>query len=77
MCGESYPVARVASQASDRAPDGEIPVPGRKTVATLENYREMAPTAWRDRMLSASMAYFTGPSTAPSPVSREALQLLG
>ena len=47
------------------------------TEAALENYREMAPTAWRDRVLSASMAYFTGPGTAPSPVAREALQLLG
>ena len=47
------------------------------TEAALENYREMAPTAWRDRILSASMAYFTGPATAPSPVSREALRLLG
>ena len=47
------------------------------TEAALENYREMAPTAWRNRILSASMAYFTGPATAPSPVSREALQLLG
>ena len=47
------------------------------TEAALENHREMAPTGWRDRILSASMAYFTGPATAPSPVSREALQLLG
>ena len=47
------------------------------TEAALENYREMAPTAWRDRVLCASMAYFTGPSTAPSPVSRETLRLLG
>ncbi|MXX16470.1 MAG: hypothetical protein F4Z52_04435 [Gammaproteobacteria bacterium] len=47
------------------------------TEAALENYREMAPTMWRDRILSASMAYFTGPATAPSPVSRKALQLLG
>ena len=47
------------------------------TEAALENYRNMAPTAWRDRILAASMAYFTGPATAPSPVSREALELLG
>ena len=47
------------------------------TEAALENHREMAPTAWRDRILSASMAYFTGPATAPSPVSRRALELLG
>ena len=47
------------------------------TEAALENYREMAPTAWRDRILSASMAYFTGPATAPSPVAQEALRLLG
>ncbi len=47
------------------------------TEAALENYREMAPTPWRDRVLSASMAYFTGSATAPSPVAREALRLLG
>ena len=47
------------------------------TEAALENYREMAPTAWRDRVLSASMAYFIGPAAAPSPVSRQALELLG
>ena len=47
------------------------------TEAALENYREMAPTAWRDRILAASMAYFTGSAEAPSPVSQEALQLLG
>ena len=46
------------------------------TEAALENYREMAPTAWRDRILSASMAYFTGSAMAPSPVSEKALQLL-
>ena len=47
------------------------------TEAALENHREMAPTEWRDRVLSASMAYFIGSGTAPSPVSQEALQLLG
>jgi len=47
------------------------------TEAALENHREMAPTAWRDRVLAASMAYFTGSATAPSPVAREALELLG
>ncbi len=47
------------------------------TEAALENYREMPPDAWRDRILAASMAYFTGPATAPSPVAQEALQLLG
>ena len=47
------------------------------TEAALENYRDMTPTAWRDRILSASMAYFTGSATAPSPVAQEALQLLG
>ena len=30
-----------------------------------------------DRVLAASMAYFTGSAEAPSPVSREALRLLG
>ena len=47
------------------------------TEAALENHREMAPGAWRDRILAASMAYFTGSATAPSPISRNALQLLG
>ena len=47
------------------------------TEAALENFRQMAPGAWRDRMLAASMAYFIGSETAPSPVSRKALQLLG
>ena len=47
------------------------------TEAAAENYRAMAPTAWRDRVLAASMAYFTGSATAPSPVSQKALQLLG
>ena len=46
------------------------------TEAALENHRQMAPTAWRDRILSASMAYFTGPATTPSPVAQQALQLL-
>ena len=44
--------------------------------AALENYRDMAPSPWRDRILAASMAYFTGAATAPSPVVQEALQLL-
>ncbi len=47
------------------------------TEAALENHREMTPTMWRNRILSASMAYFTGPGAAPSPVSRTARQLLG
>ena len=59
-------VARNARQAHDY----------KFTEAALENHREMAPSAWRDRILSASMAYFTGSATQPSPVSREALQLL-
>ena len=46
------------------------------TEATLENHGKTAPTAWRDRILSASTAYFTGTATVPSPVAREALQLL-
>ena len=57
---------------------GPQPDPVAGTVeAALENHREMAPTAWRDRILSASMAYFIGSATAPSPVSQKALQLLG
>ena len=47
------------------------------TEAALENHREMAPGAWRDRILAASMAYFVGSETAPSPVSVKALELLG
>ena len=46
------------------------------TEAAQENYREMSPTAWRDRMLAASMAYFIGPATAPSPVAQEGMRLL-
>ena len=46
------------------------------TEAALENHREMAPSPWRDRILAASMAYFIGPATRPSPVSAEALELL-
>ena len=47
------------------------------TEAALENHGEMASTAWRDRILSASMAYFMGSESAPSPVSQRALELLG
>ena len=47
------------------------------TEAALETCGQMAPTPWRDRILAASMAYFTGSAEAPSPVSREALELLG
>ena len=46
------------------------------TEAALENHRKMPPTAWRDRILAASLAYFTGSATAPSPVAQEALLLL-
>ena len=47
------------------------------TEAALENWRAMPPSALRDRVLAASMAYFAGPAAAPSPVAREALALLG
>ena len=47
------------------------------TEAAVENHGNMAPGPWRDRILSASMAYFTGPATQPSPFAREALRLLG
>ena len=67
----------VASARRQLARNGRRSHDYKFTEAALENYREMAPTAWRDRVLSASMAYFTGPATAPSPVSQEALQLLG
>ena len=46
------------------------------TEAALENHLEMTPSAWRDRILAASMAYFIGPARRPSPVSAEALELL-
>ena len=47
------------------------------TEAALENHREMVPSEWRDRILSASMAYFTGPAATPSPVAQRAIELLG
>ena len=67
----------VASARRQLARNGRWSHDYKFTEAALENYREMAPSAWRDRILSASMAYFTGPATVPSPVSREALRLLG
>ena len=61
--------------------DEEFPVRSSDIVLTLSDpgiarqiVREMAPTAWRDRTLSALMACFTGSATAPSPVSRKAPQ---
>ena len=66
----------VASARRQLARNGRQSHDYKFTEAALENHREMAPTAWRDRILSASMAYFTGSATAPSPVSQEALQLL-
>ena len=67
----------VASARRQLARNGRWSHDYKFTEAALENYREMAPTAWRDRVLSASMAYFTGPAAAPSPVARQALRLLG
>ncbi len=67
----------VASARRQLARNGRQSHDYKFTEAALENHREMVPTAWRDRILSASMAYFTGSATAPSPVSQEALQLLG
>ena len=67
----------VASARRQLARNGQRSHDYKFTEAALENYREMAPTAWRDRILSASMAYFTGSATAPSPVAQKALQLLG
>ena len=67
----------VASARRQLARNGRHSHDYKFTEAALENYRELAPTTWRDRILSASMAYFTGPATAPSPVAQEALQLLG
>ena len=66
----------VASARRQLARNGRNSHDYKFTEAALENYREMAPGAWRDRILSASMAYFTGSATAPSPVAQEALQLL-
>ena len=69
--------ALVASARRQLARSGRRAHDYKFTEAALENHREMAPGAWRDRILSASMAYFTGSETAPSPVSQRALQLLG
>ena len=66
----------VASARRQLARNGRQSHDYKFTEAALENHREMSPTAWRDRILSASMAYFIGPATAPSPVAQEALQLL-
>ena len=71
-CADTF----VASARRQLARNGRQSHDYKFTEAALENHREMAPTAWRDRILSASMAYFTGPATAPSPVSQKALQLL-
>ena len=67
----------VASARRQLARNGRQSHDYKFTEAALENYREMASSAWRDRILSASMAYFTGSATVPSPVAQEALQLLG
>ena len=67
----------VASTRRQLARNGRQSHDYKFTEAALENYGKMAPTAWRDRILSASMAYFTGSATSPSPVSEKALQLLG
>ena len=67
----------VASARRQLARNGRQSHDYKFTEAAVENYREMSPTAWRDRILSASMAYFIGSATAPSPVAQEALQLLG
>ena len=67
----------VASARRQLARNGRRAHDYKFTEAALENFREMAPGAWRDRILAASMAYFIGPATTPSPVSRKALQLLG
>ena len=69
--------ALVASARRQLARSGRQSHDYKFTEAALENHRKMAPGAWRDRILSASMAYFTGSATAPSPASRRALQLLG
>ena len=68
--------AFVASARRQLARNGRQSHHYKFTEAALENHGEMAPTAWRDRILSASMAYFTGSAAAPSPVSQRALQLL-
>ena len=66
----------VASARRQLARNGRQSHDYKFTEAALENHGEIAPTARRDRILSASMAYFQGPATAPSPVSQEAMQLL-
>ena len=69
--------ALVASARRQLARNGRQSHDYKFTEAALENHREMAPSAWRDRILSASMAYFTETATAPSPVSQQARRLLG
>ena len=77
-CNRAAPADALAASARRHlARNGRQSHDYKFTEAALENYREMAPTAWRDRILAASMAYFTGSAEAPSPVSQEALQLLG
>ena len=68
--------AFVASARRHLARNGRYAHDYKFTEAALKNYRDMAPSPWRDRILAASMAYFTGAATAPSPVVQEALQLL-
>ena len=68
--------AFVASARRQLARSGRHSHDYKFTEAALENHRGMAPTGWRDRILSASMAYFIGAATEPSPVSRRALELL-
>ncbi|MCY4430649.1 MAG: hypothetical protein OXC11_09690 [Rhodospirillales bacterium] len=67
----------VASARRQLAHNGRQSHDYKFTEAALENFVEMAPTVWRNRILSTSMGYFIGSATAPSPVSQEALQLLG
>jgi hypothetical protein len=46
------------------------------TEAVLDSYAQMPDPAWRNRFLSAGMAFFTAPAKHPRPLISEALELL-
>jgi hypothetical protein len=44
--------------------------------AVFDNYSHLGDSAWRNRFLSAGMAYFKAPARRPSPVIEEMIELL-
>jgi hypothetical protein len=44
--------------------------------AVFDNYAQLADGAWRNRYLSAGMAYFTAPAAQPAPIIAEIRELL-